>query len=144
VVGAESHGIEVHRIQRLTGNFDKVDLGIKRVPGLADYVRKQVLSYVLNNVDIPYDYVRLVGFLVHAAESFFKRGNAHLHKFLVNRDAFICSSFIQRAFHAAAPPEKKHRVIFKNSFDAISSLEEITPADIAQSDNCLWVYNKHD
>lgn len=143
VVGAELHGIEVHRIQRYTHHFDYMDIGIKRVPGLAEHIRERILSYVFNNVDIPYDYTRLVGFLLHSVENFFRRGDAHLRKFLINRDAFICSSFIQKAFYGAVPPEKKHRVIFKNEFDAVSSLEEVTPADIAQSNNCRWIYNEH-
>jgi hypothetical protein len=144
VIGAETHGIEIHRLERYINHFDYIDVGVKRVPGLSEEMRQKVISYVTNHVDIPYDYIRLFGFIVNALENFFKKGNAHLRTFLTNRDAFICSSFVQKAFYEIAPPQKKNRMIFKNGFDALSSLEEVTPADIARSKNCQWIYNPHD
>jgi hypothetical protein len=144
VIGAETHGIEIHRLQRYTNHFDYIDVGVKRVPGLSEEIRQKVISYVTNHIDIPYDYTRLFGFIVNAVENFFKKGNAHLRTFLTNRDAFVCSSFVQKAFFEAVPPQKKNGMIFKNGFDALSSLEEVNPADIARSKNCEWIYNPHD
>jgi hypothetical protein len=143
LISAETHGIEVHRIQRYTHHFDHVDLGVKRVPGLSDELKDKIVSYAFNQVDIPYDYTRLAGFILKTIENVVSPGNRHLRKFLVNQDAFICSSFVQKAFYDALPPERKYSVIFKNEFDATSSLEDITPADIARSHNTEWVYNAH-
>ncbi len=143
VIGAETHGIEVHRLQRYTNHFDYIDVGVKRVPGLSEELREKVLSYVMNHIDIPYDYTRLFGFILNTVENYFKKGNAHLRTFLTNRDTFICSSFVQKAFYETTMPQKKSQMIFKNGFDALSSLEEVTPADIALSENCDWIYNPH-
>lgn len=144
VISAETHGIEVHRIQRYTHHFDHVDLGVKRVVGLNPDLKEKIISYAFNQIDIPYDYTRLFGFILKTIENTVLPGNKHLRKFLTNKDAFICSSFIQKAFFEAMPPERKYEVIFKNDFDATTSLEDITPADVARSRNLKWVYNPHD
>jgi hypothetical protein len=144
VIGAELRGIEVHRIQRYTHHFDHVDLGVKRMKGLSEGLKEKILAYAFNQLDIPYDFTRLVGFIEKKVEDFFIPGNRHLRKFLMNKDAFICSSFVQKAFYDAMPPERKYEAIFKNDFDATSSLEDITPADVARSKHLEWVYNPHD
>ncbi len=146
VVSAEEHGIEMHRIQKFSSKLDNVyDLGVKRVPHLSKETRERVLSFMLNNVDIPYDYGRLLAFFLSYLKRIFKREkrNEHLRKSLVNRGAFICSSFIQKAFFEAMPDSKKGSVLFKEGKDATCYLEEVTPADIAASKNCKWIYNEH-
>lgn len=144
VISAEEKGIEIHRIQKYTQHFDFCDLGVKRVPGLSDEIREVVLSYVLNNVDIPYDFSRLFGFVFKYLENkFVKKEINHMNKSFFNENAFICSSFIQKAFYAAAPVEKKESVIFKEDRSDSFFLEEVTPADIANSKNCDWVYNEN-
>ncbi len=145
VVSAENKGIEIHRIQRYTKHLDFCDIGVKRVPGLSAEMRQIVLSYVLNNVDIPYDFRRVFGFAVEYFENkFFKKKKEHLEESFFNRNAFICSSFIQKAFYAAMPESKKDSVIFKDKEKSNPFfLEEVTPADIANSKNCDWVYNEN-
>ena len=144
VVGAETHGIEVHRIQKYTRDFDYYDLGVKRVPGLSEEIKEKVLSYVLNNVDIPYDYARLFGFLFkYFGHKIFHRGDKHLMNVLIHKDAFICSSFIQRAFYSAVPKDRRDSIIFGPSKDAKFYLEEVTPADVARSKNSKWIFNPH-
>jgi hypothetical protein len=98
IVSAEDHGIEVHRIQKFTKRFDFVDIGIKRVPGLSEELRKQIARYMFNNLDIPYDYTRVLGLLIKFIQSRITKSEAHLRQLLTNKDAFICSSFIQKAF----------------------------------------------
>ncbi|MEK7680716.1 MAG: hypothetical protein AAB348_01550 [Patescibacteria group bacterium] len=144
VVGAEPHGIEVHRIQKYTRDFEFYDLGVKRVPGLSEEIKEKVLSYILNNVDIPYDYARLLGFLFrYFGHKIFLKGNKHLMNSLINKDAFICSSFIQRAFYETMSKEKRDAIIFGNNRESKFYLEEITPADVARSKNSKWIFNPH-
>jgi hypothetical protein len=142
-VSADDHGIEVHRIQKYTKRFDFVDIGIKRVPGLSDELKKKVARYMFNNLDIPYDYTRIFGLLVKFALSSLIGKEMRLRESLMNRDAFICSSFIQKAFYESVPPEMKERMIFKGGSKP-SEFEELTPADLAQSKACEWIYNPHD
>lgn len=144
VISAENGGIEIHRIQKYTQHFDYYDFGVKRVSGLSGEIQEKVLSYVLNNVDIPYDYMRLFGFLLYFfLNKFRKNGQAHLQKRFTNENAFVCSSFIQKAFYEAMPKEKKDAVIFTKNRSSKFFLEEVTPADIARSKNCLWLFNQH-
>lgn len=141
LISAERTGIEIHRIQKYTKDFDFYDLGVKRIPGLTDKTRKKVLSYVLNNVDLPYDYSRLFElFLDYLANRFL--GKKIMHP-VCDENAFICSAFIQKAFYNVLPNKKKDSVVFSDKQNKFF-LEEVTPADIARSKNCDWIYNRHD
>jgi hypothetical protein len=144
LISAEDHGIEIHRLQRYTNHFDFVDIGVKRVPGLSREMRENVVSYVLNNLDIPYDFTRLLGMVLKFFEQALFHRPGYLKRYLVRQDAFICSAFIQKAFYEVVPPEQKFNVILKNDFDAMTMLDEVTPADIARSNNCEWLYNPHE
>jgi hypothetical protein len=128
VISAENHGIEIHRLQRYTNHFDYIDIGVKRIPDLTPVLRKEVVSYVLNNLDIPYDFTRIFGLLIKFFQQvlFHKRG--YLKRYLTHQDAFICSAFIQKAFYEVVTPERKFNVILKNDFDAMTMLDEVTPA----------------
>jgi len=146
VVSAETRGIEIHRIQKFSRNLDgDYDFGVKRFPGLTAEDRQKVMSYMLNNVDIPYDYLRIFGFMLNYFLNLFKikKRQKHIKKYLINKNTFICSSFIQKAFFAAVPKEKKEAVLFTKNKDFQLVLEEITPADIARSNNFEWIYNPH-
>lgn len=145
VIGAQPHGIEVHRIQEFTNKIGNgYDIGIKRVPGLSKDLREKVLSYMLNNIDIKYDYRALFGFFVNYIISVLTMQdlNKNLKQFLINKDAFICSSFLQKAFYNAMPEKRKKNVLFSEE-DSNFFMEETTPADIARSKNCKWLYNSH-
>jgi len=146
VVGAETHGIEIHRIQKFTQKFkENYDLGVKRIPDLSNETKERALSFMFNNVDIPYDYIRLLAFLLSYITNKLKgkKDDKHLKKYLVNKDAFICSSFIQKAFFEAMPKDKKKSTLFTNKKDTEFFMEETTPADIARSKNSKWIYNPH-
>ena len=69
IIGAIEKGIEVHRLRKYSENFDQFDIGVKRFPGLNDAGRAQIVSYLLNALDAPYDYPRLFGFLFEGALS---------------------------------------------------------------------------
>jgi hypothetical protein len=140
VIEALDNGIEIHRIQKYTRYLDQFDIGVKRVPGLTDELREKVLAFMLNNVDVPYDFTRLFAYLLkkilgNFVEKYKER--------LINKDDFVCSTFAQKAFWNAMPEDKKASVIFKKDFKSEFSLEEVTPADIARSKNCIWLYNPH-
>ncbi|MBI2038182.1 MAG: hypothetical protein HYT15_04665 [Candidatus Magasanikbacteria bacterium] len=141
LISAERTGIEIHRIQKYTKDFDYYDLGVKRIPGLSEKTREMVLSYVLNNVDLPYDYGRLFGLFIDYL------GNRFLGKKIINpvcnENAFICSAFIQKAFYNVLPDNKKDSVVFRDRKISKFFLEEVTPADIARSKKCDWLYNPH-
>lgn len=148
VISAETHGIEIHRIQKFSKKLinKNYDLGVKRVEGLSDETKEKVLSFMFNNLDIPYDYTRLLAFFIRYLKSIFKKKDKkaeHLTNYLVNKDAFICSSFIQKAFFGAMPKSKKNSVLFKQCEEDKCFLEEITPANLAKSKNSKWIYNPH-
>ena len=67
IIGAIDGGIEVHRLRKYSERRDKFDIGVKRLPGLTDEMKKKVLSYLLNKLDAPYDYTRLFGYLFEGA-----------------------------------------------------------------------------
>lgn len=139
-------GIEVHKLDKYLKDPEKYEIGIKRVPDLDPETRKRILSFMLMNVDIPYDYLRLLGFLLKFVELKLKGGNKHVKDFLINKDTFVCSSFIQKAFYNAVAKEQKQAVVFKDGIDKRDlplALEEVTAADIARSKNCEWIYNPH-
>lgn len=140
VISAERSGIEIHRLQKYTKNLDYFDLGVKRIPGLSAKTREMVLSYVLNNVDLPYDYGRLFGLFIGYLGTRFL-GKKIYHP-VCNEGAFICSAFIQKAFYNVLPENKKDSVVFKAKDINKFFLEDVTPADIARSKNCEWLYNE--
>jgi hypothetical protein len=59
---------------------------------------------------------------------------------------FICTSFAQRAYYLAVALEKRGRSLFlghNRNLDFLQIMEQITPADIAQSKNTEWLFNPH-
>ena len=49
----------------------------------------------------------------------------------------------RKAFFEAMPDNEKDSVLFIDNLNARAFLEEVTPADIANSKNCDWIYNEH-
>ena len=152
IVEANRRGMEIHRIQEYTKRLDLYDIGVKRVPGLDKETRERVVAFMLNNVDKPYDYTRIFGFLLKSFDWDLTKGLAPM---FVAKEDFVCSSFIQKAFYQAVEGAKKLKVIFNNGlkFDCHGNmksgesiekhLDYVTPKDVAKSDNCVWLFNKH-
>lgn len=147
VIEANRKGLEVHRIQEYTENFRKYDIGVKRILGMDDATKKKVLSFMLNQVDKPYDIPRILGFLLR---SFDVNVLKDFSRLFVDKQDFICSTFIQEAFLKALPQGQQDKAMFveinnckhnKNS-DKDDLLNYVSPADVANSDNAKWLYNE--
>jgi hypothetical protein len=147
VIEANRKGLEVHRIQEYTENFRHYDVGVKRMPGLTHETQKKVLSFMLNQVDRPYDAPRILGFLLRSLDVNILKNFSHL---FVDKQDFICSTFIQEAFLKALPEDQRSKAMFinfkksknKKLSDKDDLLNYVSPADVAQSDNSKWLYNE--
>ncbi|MBU0731805.1 hypothetical protein KKC88_02895 [Patescibacteria group bacterium] len=143
IIEANLKGIEIHRIQKYSHHFDEYDIGVKRFPGLDDEKRRKILAFFLNYLDSHYDMTRLVGFWFRIFMN--KAFNRYQHR-IINKDEFICSTFTQKSFYQAFPPEEYKKALFKEVEGDIldlSSLEEINPADIANTKKLKWVFNEN-
>jgi len=129
-------GIEVHKLEKYLINPDKYDIGIKRVPDLSEHDRENIIAFSLTNVDAPYYKLSRLKFLCAAMSKTYK-------KWMLRRQRYSCTGFVQKAFYEVASLNKKDRFIFKTDFVSPIELQEITtPADIANSKNCVWIYNE--
>lgn len=148
IIEANRTGLEVHRIQDYTKDFKHYDIGVKRVMGMDEQTRERVLAFMMNQVDQPYDISRILGFFIR---SFDINVLTNFSKLFVDKNDFICSAFIQRAFYDSFPEATKSQVLFaeglskrkKKNVDFESLLNYVSPADIAKSDKCKWLYNQH-
>ncbi|MFC1640464.1 YiiX/YebB-like N1pC/P60 family cysteine hydrolase [Patescibacteria group bacterium] len=140
VVEAMGNGIEIHRIQKYIKHFRIFDIGVKRMPGLNDKERERILAFMLNNVDVPYDTTRLFLILLRTLTN---RIFPWLSTKMINKDDFICTSFIQKAFIEAVPDDRKDAVTIKETSGSNLHLEDITPKDLARTNILEWVYNRH-
>lgn len=134
------HGIEIHRLESYTKKLDIYDIGVKRVPGLNKELQKKIITFMLDNVDTPYDYTRLLGIFIR---HYLWKSLLKYREHLINKDYYVCSSFTQRAFYRAMPENRKKDVLFRKDVISDLDLEDIAPGDIAKSTNCKWIYNPH-
>lgn len=139
IVEARDRGIEIHRIREYTKYIDFTHIGVKRVPSLSEKERQKVLAYMLNNVDTPYDFMRI--FAIYIEKIFSKNIFKDKKSKLFNKDNFICSSFVQKSYFKAAQKKHKQEVIFKDVFNNLLDLEDIYPSDIAKSKKCEWLFD---
>ncbi len=154
IVEANRTGLEIHRIQKYTKRLDYYDIGIKRVPNIDKKTRKRVIAFMLNNVDKKYDLTRILGYLLRGFEMDLTKG---ILRFLVDKQDFVCSTFIQQAFYQAMNEKRKKDVIFQDNLDFTKKgkiinkenaliddhLDYVSPKDIAKSKNAKWLYNRH-
>lgn len=138
IVEAVKNGIQIHRIQKYTRHRDKFDIGVKRVPGLSEKTRKKVLAYMLNNVDTPYNYTRLLLNLLQTVNILAPKTSSKI----ANSDDLVCSTFTQKAFFNAVPANKKKDMIFRENEVHVEHIEDLAPAEIANSNKAIWLYNK--
>jgi hypothetical protein len=140
--------IEIHRLSTYLLEPQTYDLGFKRMSCLTDEERERFRGFFLDAVDTPYDTRRLLMFLFQSWLTWFYGVNVSLDVARQYTDTknFICTSFAQRAYYLAVAPEKRGRSLFlghKRNLDFLQIMEQITPADIAQSKNTEWLFNPH-
>ncbi len=131
------HGAEIHRLEKYLLEPDKYDIGIKRFSWLKKPQRRRVRAFVLTNIDTPY-------YPLVSIKLFIGLLSKNLREWILQRQRFSCSGLVQKAFYEAVEWKDRSRVIFRNVGYTPIQLQDITsPADIAQSVNCDWIYNKH-
>ncbi len=146
IVEAGYGGIEIHQMKRYADRFDHYDFGIKRFPNLTDEQRRKiVMSFVLSNVDVGYDFSRLAAYFISPIiQKISMKLWPKLFRSATHQDSFICTTFVHKAFHAWM---NRHQVSasFIPTKDAATrtlEIEElITPADIAADPIFEWVFN---
>lgn len=147
IIGAIDSGIEVHRLRKYSEERDRYDIGVKRLSGLTDEMRKHILSFMLNKIDAPYDYTRLFGYLFEGVlktllpKNTFKKVR---RAFITSQpNAFVCSTFIQHAFFESVSKKMQPQTFAREHVRSLMEIEETTPADFAHSSNYEWVFNPH-
>ncbi len=147
IIGAIDSGIEVHRLRKYSEDMEKFDIGVKRFPGLTEEMRKQVLSYMINKVDAPYDYMRLLGYVFEGVLKFFlpKKIFKKVRRFLISAqpNAFVCSTFIQHAFFESVPNKMQSKTFAREHVQRLLEIEETTPGYFVRSPHYEWVFNPH-
>ncbi len=130
-------GVEVHRLDKYLNNPKKYDVGIKRTGWLDDEMKQRVRAFMLMNVDTPY-YPLITSKFVLAWIS------KSYRKYLNRRQRYSCSGLVQKCFYEASDWKDRMDIIFRGPGYTPIEVQEITsPADIAKSDACDWVWNKH-
>lgn len=131
-------GIEIHKLEKYLLEPDLYDVGIKRFSWLHEDLHNRVRAFMLMNVDAP-------SYRLPMADFFFALILKSVRRHLLRRQRFSCSGLVQKAFYEATDWGDRHRVSFRElSGDSPIEIEElVTPGDIAKSDLCEWVWNKH-
>ncbi len=147
IIGAIDSGIEVHRLRKYSEDMGKFDIGVKRFPGLTEEMRQHILSFMVNKIDAPYDYTRLLGYLFEGALRTFlpKKLFKKVRRAIITSqpNSFVCSTFIQHAFFKSVSPKMQAQTFAREHVRALIDIEETTPADFARSPNYEWVFNPH-
>lgn len=131
-------GFEIHRLEKYLKEPELYDVGIKRFEWLPKEMQNRVRAFVLMNVDTPYYTQSTTKFFLAWVSRTYRR-------IFMRRQRYSCSGMVQKAFYEAADWGERSKVIFRNVGYTPIQLQDITsPADIAQSDACTWVWNPHD
>ncbi|MBI2037653.1 MAG: hypothetical protein HYT15_01820 [Candidatus Magasanikbacteria bacterium] len=147
IIGAINKGIEVHRLRKYSEERGKFDIGVKRLPWLTDEMRENILLFMLNKIDSPYDYTRLFGYIFEGMLKFIlpKEAFKKVRRSIVvsEPNSFVCSTFIQHAFLESVPRKMQAKTFARDHLRSLLEIEEMTPADFAHSQNYEWIFNPH-
>jgi hypothetical protein len=130
-------GVKIHKMKKYMNNAKKYDVGIKRVSWLSDDLKNRTRALMLLNVGAPYYQYSLLKLLLAIVSE-------TLSRIVLGRQRYSCSGFVQKNFYEAVDWDDRYKVIY--SKDYVSPLQfqnAVTPGEIAQSDKCEWIYNKH-
>ncbi|MFZ6015678.1 MAG: YiiX/YebB-like N1pC/P60 family cysteine hydrolase [Patescibacteria group bacterium] len=129
-------GVEVHRLDKYLNDPKKYDVGIKRIPWLSEDMKQRVRAFMLMNVDTPY-------YPIFTSKFFLAWVSKTYRKYLNSRQRYSCSGLVQKSFYEASDWQDRTDVIFRGSGYTPIEIQEITsPADIANSDAGVWIWNK--
>ncbi|OGH90153.1 MAG: hypothetical protein A2469_03975 [Candidatus Magasanikbacteria bacterium RIFOXYC2_FULL_40_16] len=129
-------GVEIHKLEKYLTNPKKYDVGIKRIKNLNEKEKKETIEFMLMNIDAPYYKLSRIRF-------FFASLNEDLGRWLLRKQRYSCTGLVQKSFYEAASAEEKAKFTFRNDYSSPFELQEsTTPADIANSENTVWLYNK--
>ena len=129
-------GIEIHKLEKYLRNPERYDIGVKRVPNVDPVSRKRIVAFMLMNVDAPYYKASIFNFI-------FALFSKKLSARLLGQQRFCSSGFVQKAFYEAAEWNQRGKFIFRKDYLSPMELQDLTtPADIASSENTIWIYNK--
>jgi len=130
-------GVEVHKLEEYLNHPKRFDIGIKRFEAASEEMRDRVRSFMLMNIDAPY-------YRLPLADLFFAWISKSIRKQVLKRQRFSCSGLVQKAFYNAANWGERDLYAFRELGDSPIELQElVTPGDIAMSDACGWLWNKH-
>jgi len=130
-------GVEIHRLEKYLNHPDKYDIGIKRISWLSHNIKSRVRSYTLMNIDTPYYPLATSKFLLAVCCETYRKN-------LLRRQRYSCSGLVQKSFYEAVDWKDRPDVVFKGpGYTPIEIQETTSPADIAGSDACEWIWNKH-
>ncbi|MDF1496747.1 MAG: hypothetical protein P1P90_01665 [Patescibacteria group bacterium] len=130
-------GVEIHRLEKYLNNPARYDIGIKRFSWLSPSIKSRVRSYMLMNIDTPYYPLATSKFLLALFSDFYKKN-------LLRRQRYSCSGLVQKSFYEAVDWKDRADIVFKGpGYTPIEIQETTSPADIAESDACDWIWNKH-
>ncbi len=137
IIESGKGGVAVHKIGKYMDDARKYDVGIKRVPWLTDELKERLRALMLLNVDVPY-----------YSYSFWKLAlskiSEPLSHYLLGRQRYSCSGFVQKCFYEAMDWHERYRVVFtKEYISPLQFQDTITPGEIARNNKSKWIYNKH-
>jgi hypothetical protein len=130
-------GVRVHKIRRYMDNAKKFDVGIKRVPWLTDELKDRIRAFMLLNVDAPY-------YPFSFWKLFFSQISEPLSRYLLGRQRYSCSGFVQKSFYEGVDWMDRYKVVFtKEYISPLQFQDTISPGEIARSKKSKWIYNEH-
>ena len=130
-------GTSIHRLEKYLNARDSYVVGIKRFNWFTDEIRERIQAFALLNIDAPYYNWSGFNFFLAKLFSFYK-------DYLLKRQRYSCTQLVQTSIYEAVDWKDKERVAFKeNPASPFELLELTTPGEIAQSEKCEWIYNKH-
>lgn len=143
IVEASYGGIEIHQLNFYTDHFDQYDIGVMRESDFSPKERAEIVkTFILNELDTPYDYHRLVGhYFGRLIGKISIPLQIEFQKLFVRSDAYLCSTFVHMAVHNFhdgvhdAPDDTPDD-------DYLRSEEMYTPGDLASDPNLTWIFNK--
>lgn len=151
VIEALEQGIEIHRLQKYMRDPDRFDLGFKRLPNLSKSEKERIRGFFLDAVDTPYNFSSAIGYLLKkpVMQLLGMKVTDFIQRKVIKPAYFVCTSFAQRAFYMALPPNERDRSLFipdddeSKDLNFLYQLIEITPDDVGRSRNTQWLYNVH-